>query len=290
MSTRHYNWEFPSNSTTLCLEWHCLWHLYVAITPFRKHNSKEFLPTGNIFLRRKNTYNQISNVALACCLQAKWSGSFTVSQFTQRELFLREWQWEPKWISCTHRISDSNQAHNLSLKQSVPFLTCQCLIIFLCCVAMLSYKSWIQSVFPISLCNQTQWATFVSWANRGLLVFSSQKQCQCILAAGLPLTHTMTVCYLGPVNDSYAGKCAGVLEMIHLRCLVFIIMTGLCVWCAGLSLELALLKMTTRWNNDIRGQSKRGRQGWQRKNESRKAERGVCKKHTYKHMQSDSVV
>lgn len=37
-------------------------------------------------------------------------------------------------------------------------------------------------------------------------MFSSQKLCQRILAAGLPLTHTVTVYDLGPVTDSCTGR------------------------------------------------------------------------------------
>lgn len=43
------------------------------------------------------------------------------------------------------------------------------------------------------------------WATEGLLVFS-QRMCQHSLAAGLPVTHTVTVCDLGPVTDSRAGR------------------------------------------------------------------------------------
>lgn len=38
--------------------------------------------------KKKIPYNQISNVALACRPQGKWSGSFTLSQFTVRTVSL----------------------------------------------------------------------------------------------------------------------------------------------------------------------------------------------------------
>lgn len=57
----------------------------------------------------------------------------------------------------------------------------------------------------------------------------SQRMCQHSLAAGLPVTHTVTVCDLGPVTDSRAGRQAGEVKMICVCRLVFIITSRPCV-------------------------------------------------------------
>lgn len=58
----------------------------------------------------------------------------------------------------------------------------------------------------------------------------------------------MTVCDLGAVTDGYAGRYKPVWWKLYTSAaLLFIIMTGSCVYGrVGLSLELTLLKMTTR--------------------------------------------
>lgn len=135
-----------------------------------------------------------------------------------------------------------------------------------------------------------QWAAFVIWTNMGLLVFSLQKLCRHIVAAGLPLQSVLTMCELGLVTQ------VSVVEIIHLQYLLFIVMTGPCVYHIGLSLELTLLKMTTGWNKMTERVSQSGESRWRQGREGERSrpteQKERCVKHTCTHraVQSDSMV
>ncbi len=81
--------------------------------------------------------------------------------------------------------------------------------------------------------------------------------------------------------------------MIHLSCLVFIIMTGPCVWYIVIRADLAENDNTVK-HNDRRAESKRGEEGEkemrekERESESRKNDMQNAHAHTA--VRSDSVV